>query len=206
VIDAAKSASLADTKNIFPSYLPRRMALIDYVSPEEADGLAREVLEAYRDEHGDSALFNEALANNGQVLDARFEYGTRLMDAGEVDADIKEFVFLVVSETNECEYCVDDHRDALVQRFGSEERDLDAIATGEFDRFPERERAVVEFAEQVARDPKRVSDADLTALRSTGYDDKAVVELLAVAALAVSANTIVDALSIHPADRPSREN
>jgi hypothetical protein len=38
------------------------MALVDYVSPDEADGTTGEILEAYRDEHGESALFNEALA------------------------------------------------------------------------------------------------------------------------------------------------
>jgi hypothetical protein len=62
VIDSGKSASVADTKTIFPSHLPERMALVDYVSPDEADGTTGEILEAYRDEHGESALFNEALA------------------------------------------------------------------------------------------------------------------------------------------------
>lgn len=177
------------------------MALVDYVPPEDAEGRAREILESYRADHGESALFNEALAHSAHVLDARYDYGTRLMDGGTVDRGLKEFVFVVVSEANQCEYCLGDHRNALVERFGADEAEVETVAAGAFDRLPDRKRAVAEFADQVARDPKRVSEAHLDALRAVGYDDAAVIELLAVAALAVSANTIVDALSIHPADR-----
>jgi len=40
--------------------------------------------------------------------------------------------------------------------------------------------------------------------RTIGFTDEAVVELVVTAALAVSANAIVDALSIHRADRETR--
>jgi uncharacterized peroxidase-related enzyme len=181
------------------------MALIDYVSPEDAEGRARELLEGYREEHGESALFNEALANHPSVLDARFEYGTRLLEEGTVDRDLKEFVFVVVSSANECSYCLGDHRNEFVERFGGDETELDHVEAGEFDELGERKRAVARFADQVASDPKRVGDDHLDALRDIGYDESEVVELLVTATLAVSANAIVDALSIHPVDRELRE-
>jgi len=177
------------------------MALVDYVSPEDAEGRAREILETYEQDHGESALFNEALAHSAQVLDARFEYGTRLLEEGTVARDIKEFVFVVVSEANQCEYCLDDHRGVLVERFGADEEEIEVIAAGEFERLPDRKQAIAAFADQVARDPKRVGETHLQALYDAGYTDEGVIELLAAATLAVSANAIVDALSIHPTDR-----
>jgi uncharacterized peroxidase-related enzyme len=177
------------------------MALIDYVSAEETDGRVRELLEAYEEEHGKYGLFNEALANNPAVFEARYGYGTALMEGGRVDPDIKEFVFVVVSEANSCEYCVGDHKRALLERFDADEAELEHVTNREFERLPDRKRAVAAFADQVARDPKRVTDAHLDDLGAIGYDDEAVIELLVVATLGISANAIVDALSIHPTDR-----
>jgi uncharacterized peroxidase-related enzyme len=181
------------------------MALVDYVRPEDAEGRAREILDAYRDEHGESALFTEALAHNPGVLDARFEYGTKLLEDGDVDRDLKEFVFVVVSGANECSYCLGDHRNEFVERFGGDETELNHVEAGDFDELGERKRAVAAFADQVARDPKRVGEGHLDALREIGYDEGEIVELLVTATLAVSANAIVDALSIHPVDRELRD-
>jgi hypothetical protein len=38
--------------------------------------------------------------------------------------------------------------------------------------------------------------------RERGYDDAGIVRLLAVATAAVAANTIADALGVHPTERP----
>jgi alkylhydroperoxidase family enzyme len=60
---------------------------------------------------------------------------------------------------------------------------------------------VIEFARRVATDPKRVDDARIEALREAGFDNPAIVRLLTVAAAAVAANAIADALNVHPQDR-----
>jgi len=177
------------------------MALIEYTTAQETDGRVRELLERYEEEHGKAGLFNEALANNPDVFEARYEYGTALMEGGRIDPDIKEFVFVVVSEANSCEYCIGDHKRALLERFDADETELEHVANREFEGLPEHKRAVAAFADQVAEDPKRVTDAHLDGLYGAGYDEEDVIELLCVATLGLSANAIVDALSIHPADR-----
>jgi len=180
------------------------MALLEYVRPADAEGRARELLETYRDEHGESALFNEALAHNPDFLAARFDYAARVLESGRVDRELKEFVFVVVSMANDCEYCVGDHRNEFVERFGGDEAELALVAAGEFEALDGRKQALARFAHQVATDPKRVGESHLEALRALGYDEADIVEILACATLAVSANTIVDALSIHPVDRELR--
>lgn len=177
------------------------MALIEYASAGETDGRVRELLDTYEEEHGKPGLFNEALANNADVFEARYEYGTALMEGGRIDPELKEFVFVVVSEANSCEYCVGDHKRALLDRFDTDETELEHVGNREFERLPERKRAVAAFADQVAQDPKRVTDAHLDELYGVGYDEADVIELLCVATLGLSANAIVDALSIHPSDR-----
>lgn len=89
----------------------------------------------------------------------------------------------------------------LREQVGLSDEEVEALVDGNFSRFDERERAVLNFATQVARDPRRVTDDHVDALRAVGYDDAAIVRLLLVTTAAISANTIADALDVLPADR-----
>lgn len=177
------------------------MPLLDYVDPETADGRTRELLEADADYYGQPSLFARAMANNPDVFAVRREYHRRLVGEGEVSERLAELVYLAVSVTNDCSYCVASHREQLVERVGLPGAEVEAVARGDHAGLDDRERAAVELAGQVARDPEAVEEAHLAALREVGFDDAAVVRLLTVAAAALAANAIADALSVHPSDR-----
>jgi len=178
------------------------MPHVDYVDPETADERARELLDADADYYGRPSLFARAMANNPDVFAARRAYHRDLVDADELATRTAELVYLAVSVENGCDYCVASHREQLVERTDVPDDDVAALARGDHEPFDARERAAVAFAEQVASDPAGVDDAHLQALRDSGFDDAAVVRLLTVAAAAVAANTIADALDVQPADRP----
>lgn len=177
------------------------MALIDYVRLDAATGRARETLQRFQDEHGQTPLIYEALAHNEHVVGARYDYFSAVMDGGDVDRAVKEFVYVVVSEANACEYCVGAHSRVYTDVLGGEPADLELVAEGEFGALDGWRRAVATFADQVTRDPKRVTAAHLDDLRDAGFSTADIIELLVVAASAKAANTIVDALNIHPVDR-----
>lgn len=177
------------------------MPLVDYVDPDDATGRAEELLAADADRYGQPSLFARVLANAPDVLAARSDYHDRLLEGGDLDRRTAELVYLAVSVTADCEYCVASHREVLVEQVGLSSSAADALARGSLEAFDERERAVIRFAEQVASDPEAVADEDLRRLSKAGYDDAAVVRLLTVAAAAVAANTIADALGVAPADR-----
>ena len=176
------------------------MPLIEYVDPERADEETGELLEADAEYYGRPSLFARAVANNADVFAARREYHRRLVSGGDLGERLAELVYLAVSVTNDCEYCVASHREVLVERVGLSPEAADALARDELSGFSERERAAVAFARQVARDPKGIDAAHREALHEAGLDDAAIVRLLAVATAAISANAVADALGIHPAD------
>ncbi|MEF8830139.1 MAG: peroxidase-related enzyme [Halobacteriales archaeon] len=178
------------------------MALLDYVDPETADEETRALLADDADTYGRPSLFGRLMAREPDVLDARNEYYGRLVDGGSLPRRVGELVYLAVSVTNDCEYCIASHRELLVERVGLPSRDADAVARGEFDGFDERERAALSFARQVALDPGGVDEADVDALRAAGFDDGDVVRLTAIAGAALAANAFADAMGIEPSDRP----
>jgi len=177
------------------------MALVEYVDPESADGRTRELLDGDADYYDRPSLFARAMANDPDAFAARSEYHRRLVVEGDLPERLCELAYFAVSAANDCPYCVASHAEKLVVHEGVPPEDVDRLLEGDRSAFDERERAVIDFATQVARDPKRVDEAHLRALRETGFDDAAIVRLLAIAAAAVAANTIADALNVHPQDR-----
>jgi uncharacterized peroxidase-related enzyme len=180
------------------------MALIDYVDPEnadEVDGRLTDLFDAEAEKYGRPTLFGRALANNPDVFAARVEYAGALIEGGDLDPTLKELAYVAVSQANDCEYCVASHAEHLVERVGVPAERIEAIANDDLDAFDDRERAVVSLARQMATDPKRVGEDHLDALYETGLGQSDVVELVTSVSAAVAANTIADALNVHPADR-----
>lgn len=171
------------------------MALLEYVDPDSED------LPEYESDSGELSLFRAVLLNNPTVLQRRLDYSGWLRNEGNLDRELKELAHVVTDQTNECEYCTDAHTQNLVDVFGFSAERIDAIENRDFDSFDDRERAVMEFAEQVTEDPKRVRQSHIDSLREVGFSDADVVELLALVTSAISANAMMDALNVHPADR-----
>lgn len=177
------------------------MALIDYVDPTAVDGRVRELLERDTDEAGDPSLFALAVANNPDVFNARTEYHSALLQDGSIDTRTGELVYLVVSVTNDCEYCIASHRTALVERSGLPSEDVEAVVRGDYSRFPPDEQAALEFAKEVARDPKGINETHLKTLKEAGFDEAEIIRLLLIGTAAISANAIADTLDLTPADK-----
>lgn len=174
------------------------MPLIDYPDPDELDAQTRELLQSTRTERGDIPSFTQMLANSPPVLEAALGQFGEVIHGGNLEVPLKQLAFVLVSQENECAYCVATHGDELVNTFGLPETVLGAIAEGNYSELTDRQRAVAEFARQGAIDPKQVSDDHIAALRAVGFDDGDVIELLTVVAQAAFANTIVDAMNIVP--------
>lgn len=178
--------------------------LLEYVSLDTDDEQVRSLFDADAEVYGQPSLFARALAHNPDVLAARQEYVSALTDAGVLDEELTELVYAAVATANDCEYCVASHTDRLVEHLGLDQSTVEALATASADDLgqllDERAGVVVPFARRIATDPKRISGEDIAELRSLGFDDAAIVELVVVASAAVSATHIADTLTILPQD------
>lgn len=177
------------------------MALVPYVDVDDASGVVAELFSEERERYGRPSLFGRMLANQPSVFETRATYAGALVEGGELPARLKELVFVAVSATNNCEYCVSSHSAVLVEQVGLDPADVEAVVNGDDTALDDRERAAVAYARAVASDPKRVCAADVDRLKAAGFDDGDVVEVTLVCASAVAANTFADALNVHVADR-----
>lgn len=174
------------------------MPLIELIDPNSSPEY-QDVYDASR--YDEESPFQQVMLHNPAVLRAKMTFGQTVLDAGQIDETLYEYVMIVVAQTNDCEYCVGSHRLKLQSIGGVSDDLIETLTAGAYDQLPDRERAVVEFAEQVVEAPHRVTDDHLDPLFDLGFSESDVIQLLAVIANCNVSNMIVSSLGITPDDR-----
>jgi len=116
---------------------------------------------------------------------------------GAVDLATKELVILRVSKLNGCRYCLAAHRPAALEA-GVPAEHVEALCDERpLSELPERERAIVDWADVVTLAPGEVTD-DLAARLLDHLRDDQLVELTLVAGVTTMLNQYCTALGIPP--------
>ncbi len=87
------------------------MALVPLLTDQQASARARAVFDDIRATRGTDYINNiwRALANDPAQLQATWSEVKRVMAAGALDALTKELIYVAVSATNNCSYCLHTH-------------------------------------------------------------------------------------------------
>lgn len=178
------------------------MPLIDYVEAEDAPDVVRDALgdSAYADEE-ERHLFYEMLANVPSVFGSRVAYFGDLMSGGDVPTTEKELAYLTVALVTRTRFVAATHARYLVEDHGVSPETITALAEGNTEPLTDNGRTVVSVTRGVVHDPTSVSEADIDALRTAGYDDGDIVELLLLICEAQTATSIVAATGMSLSDR-----
>lgn len=105
---------------------------------------------------------------------------------GALDARTRERIALAVAEHNGCSYCLSAH--SYLGKNLAKLDDAELAAAREGGSNDPKAAAAVRFAVRVAHERGHVSDADLEAVRTAGYSDAQVLEIV----LHVALNTLTN--------------
>ncbi len=105
-----------------------------------------------------------------------------------LDVKTRERIALAVADANGCDYCLSAHSylGLNLAKLGQAEIDLNRAGHSS----DPKAGAAVRFAAKVAQSRGQVSDGDLAAVRSAGYKDSEIVEIVAHVALNVLTNFV----------------
>jgi uncharacterized peroxidase-related enzyme len=114
-----------------------------------------------------------------------------------------EVVGVLVSQLNDCDYCVDHHAAGLARLLDDAPR-VDRIRAslrdGRFaDAFDPPEQAALRYAAKLTTSPMSVAETDVRAMRDAGLDDGQILEINQVVAYFAYANRMVLGLGIDTA-------
>lgn len=139
-----------------------------------------------------------AVANSPAALKSMWAaFGA--LGAGVLGAKLGEQIAVAVADRNACAYCLAAHT-ALGRQAGASAEELKQAQAGE--SSDHKTQAALRFALQLVDTRGRLGAADVQALRSAGFGDEEVVEIVAHVALNLFTNYVNVALAV-PVDFPA---
>ena len=160
------------------------MERINPINYENAEGKAKQLLDAVKAKLGIVPNMTRAMAVSPPVLEAYLGFGSTLAH-GVLPARVREQLALDIGEANHCEYCVSAHS-ALGKRAGLS--DADILDSRKGTSSDPKTDALLRFARTVVAKQGIVDDADVEAVRAAGYGDAEIAEVVAHVALNVFTN------------------
>ena len=160
------------------------MSRLNLIDPQQAEGKQKELLDGVQKKLGMTPNLVRVFANSPAVLQGYLGLNDGLSE-GALDAKVREQIALTVAETNGCEYCLAAH--SAVSKMLGLNRDeiLDARQGTSSDG---RVDAALHFAQSVVEKRGWVSDEDLDRVRSAGYGDAEITEIVAHVVLNIFRN------------------
>lgn len=110
------------------------MAIVPYVREDEATGLVKEVFDDIKASRGLDEVPNfwRAIAHRPEYLHHEWEKLKAILSTGVIDRKVKEMIAVAVSATNNCDYCIRSHTDALRALGGTDEEIVELLSVVDF--------------------------------------------------------------------------
>ncbi|MDM0014883.1 peroxidase-related enzyme [Variovorax sp. J22P168] len=176
------------------------MNRIQLVPDHAAAGEAKALLARIHGAFGATPNMFRAVANSPAALKSMWgAFGA--LSGGVLPAQLGEKIAVAVAERNACRYCLAAHT-ALGRKAGVSASDMAAAQAGE--SSDPKTAAALRFALQLVDARGQIGEADLLALRTAGFDDEHIVEILAHVALNLFTNYVNVAFDV-PVDFPAVE-
>lgn len=110
----------------------------------------------------------------------------------------REMIAVVVSSINRCWYCQVAHGAAVRQLSGKPELGEAMVMNWRMADLDARERAMLGFAEKVAKASAEVEEADRQALRDAGFSDRDIWDIASVVGFFSMSNRMASATGMRP--------
>lgn len=174
------------------------MSRVQLRTAATAHGESKRLLEQINAAFGVTPNMFRAVANSPAALASMWgSFGA--LGSSQIGAKLGELLAVAIANRNACEYCLAAHT-ALGRKAGAtmqEIADAQVGASGDA-----RVAAALKFAVALVDARGQVSDDAFTALRSAGFNDEGIVEIIAHIGLNLFTNYINIALNV-PVDFPA---
>ena len=154
------------------------MSWIEEIEVSEAEGKLAEMYADLIKKRGKISNILKVHSLNPQAMDDHLGmYMTLMFGKSGLSRLEREAIAVVVSATNECEYCVNHHVESL-RHFVDDEDTLNRLSTADgLEALEPRLSNIVRHAERLTTAPVAMTEIDLGELRAEGLSDKDILDL-----------------------------
>lgn len=163
------------------------MIRLQALNPETTTGKSKELFNGVQNKLGMVPNMMRTMGNSPAVLDSYLNLSGTL-GSGALGAKLGELIALTVAEENSCHYCLSAHAfigEKLV-KINTEELQ----AARKANSFDDKTKAALTFAKTLVQKRGQVNDEDVQTVKTAGYNDGEVAEIVAHVALNTFTNYI----------------
>lgn len=168
------------------------MARVAVIDPQTSTGETRQLLDAVQSGLGMVPNFIRVLANSPEALKA-FLGIHGIAGSGLLDPRTRERIALAVAEQNACQYCVSAHT-AIGRKIGLDNPEMLANRAGR--SSDAKAEAALTFARALVGNTGLVTKEEFEAVRSAGYSDGEIVEIITHVAMNIFTNLLGKATQV----------
>ena len=172
------------------------MAIIKTVKTEDATGLLAEIYDGFKKSIGIvpnafvlRSSSPDQVAHQAMSLQYYFNHKT-------LSFNLLAFIRLLVSEDQQCEYCINMNKGMLIQAGVSAEDIVAAKKNPENIPLEEKEKELVKFVLKVVQNAHSVQAKDVEKLRTLGWDDGDIMDATIHGTSQVSSDMLFNAFKI----------
>ncbi len=107
----------------------------------------------------------------------------------------REMIALYTSRLNDCHYCVDSHSCVLAE-LETDEALVASLVNSSTEPLDDNLRAVFTLVRKLTLEPDHIGEADIDAVRSAGWLDQTIEDVIGVVATFAFLNRLVDGFGI----------
>jgi uncharacterized peroxidase-related enzyme len=157
------------------------MSWIEEVEAEDADADLSALYARLLGKRGGISNIMKVHSLNPSALGDHLDlYMTLMFGRSGLSRLEREAVGVVVSATNDCEYCVRHHAEAL-RRFVEDDETLEMLASADgLETLEPRLSNIVRHAQKLTSAPEAMTESDLGELRAVGLSDRDILDLTLV--------------------------
>src|SRR5210317_2061501 len=154
------------------------MSWIDEVEVSEADGRLAEIYKELVEKRGKVSNILKVHSLNPEAMGNHLDlYMTIMFGKSGLSRAEREAIAVVVSASNDCEYCVHHHAEAL-RRYIKDEEIVNLLMSADgLETLEPRLSNIVRHAEKLTTAPGAMTESDLGDLRAEGLSDKDILDL-----------------------------
>lgn len=173
------------------------MAYIKTINYEEAEAELKAAYDQISGARGKLAEVHKIQSLNPGALLAHMELYKQVMFArSPLKRYQREMVAVIVSQANNCDYCIHHHQEALLFYWKKQERVDKLLDSPESAGLEQEDIALCTYARHLTLSPAEASQEAIRNLRDAGWEDRAILDVTQVAAYFNFVNRMVLGLGV----------
>jgi uncharacterized peroxidase-related enzyme len=173
------------------------MSIISTVAPQDATGQVAQVYGQIEQAMGRLPNAMRLFSASPDTLTMQWQHIGYYFQHPTLSFPLLASIRMLVSQDNDCAYCIDMNEALLIERCGFTPEQTAAAKRNPADiPLPEKDKAMLLFALKATRSPKTVTAGDLHALRMLGWNDRDLFDAINHAARNVAADIIFNTFKI----------